>query len=80
MENWVSQTPVSCDTIVYASCDDKQIHLLSLNTGLPLDSIETEAFSGTPPIVYQGILYAGNSKGEFIAVSTEELTDLSEEE
>ncbi len=80
MENWVSQTPVSCDTIVYASCDDKQIHLLSLNTGLPLDSIETEAFSGTPPIVYQGILYAGNSKGEFIAVSTEEPTDLSEEE
>jgi len=69
MENWVAVTPAVCDTIVYASCDDNRIHLLSLNTGLPVDTVETGSYSGTPPIVLDGVMYAGNSRGDLVALS-----------
>ncbi len=69
LENWVSLTPAVCDTIVYASCDDGKLHLLSLNTGLAVDEIETGSYSGTPPILSGGVLYTGNSAGVFTAVS-----------
>ncbi|MCD6587949.1 MAG: PQQ-binding-like beta-propeller repeat protein [Candidatus Fermentibacteraceae bacterium] len=69
LENWISLTPAVCDTIVYASCDDGKLHLLSLNTGLPVDEIETGSYSGTPPILSGGVLYTGNSAGVFTAVS-----------
>ncbi|MCD4706825.1 MAG: PQQ-binding-like beta-propeller repeat protein [Candidatus Sabulitectum sp.] len=69
LENWVSVTPAVCDTIVYASCDDCRIHLLSLNTGLPVDAIETGSYSGTPPVLMEGVLYTGNSAGDFTAIT-----------
>ncbi len=69
LENWVSVTPAVCDTIVYASCDDSRIHLLSLNTGLPVDTIETGSYSGTPPVLMGGVLYTGNSDGDFTAIT-----------
>lgn len=69
LENWVSVTPAVCDTIVYASCDDSRLHLLSLNTGLPIDTLETGSYSGTPPIVLGGVLYTGNSDGDFSAIA-----------
>lgn len=69
LENWVAVTPAVCDTIVYASSDDGSIHLLSLNTGLPIDTLLTGSYSGTPPILMDGILYAGNSAGDFLALA-----------
>ncbi len=68
-ENWVSVTPAVCDTIVYASCDDNRIHLLSLNTGFPIDAIETGSYSGTPPLIMGGVLFTGNSAGDFTAIT-----------
>lgn len=68
-ENWITVTPAVCDTIVYASCDDNRIHLLSLNTGLIIDEIETGSYSGTPPVLMGGVLYTGNSAGDFSAIA-----------
>lgn len=68
-ENWITVTPAVCDTIVYASCDDNRIHLLSLNTGLIIDAIETGSYSGTPPVLMGGVLYTGNSAGDFTAIA-----------
>ena len=68
MENWVAVPPAVCDTMVYASCDDQRIHILSLNTGLPLDTIGTGSYSGTPPLLLDGVLYAGNSAGDLVAL------------
>ncbi len=68
MENWVAVPPAVCDTMVYASCDDHRIHILSLNTGLPLDTIGTGSYSGTAPILLDGVLYAGNSAGDLVAL------------
>lgn len=68
-ENWVSVTPAICDTIVYASCDDSRIHLLSLNTGFPIDAIETGSYSGTSPLIMGGVLFTGNSAGDFTAIT-----------
>lgn len=79
-QNWISVTPAVCDTIVYASCDDSRIHLLSLNTGLPIDAIETGSYSGTPPVLTGGVLYTGNSAGDFTAITGTLPTDSAEEE
>jgi len=79
MENWVSLTPAVCDTIVYASCDDGRIHLLSLNTGIPFDTIETGSYSGTPLLLLDGTIYAGNSAGDLVAVQGTVPTDNSED-
>jgi outer membrane protein assembly factor BamB len=69
LENWVSVTPAVCEDVVYVSCDDNRIHLLSLITGLPIDSIETGSYSGTPPLLIGGVLYVGNSAGDFLALA-----------
>ena len=80
-ENWISVTPAVCDTIVYASCDDNRIHLLSLNTGLPIDAIETGSYSGTSPVIIEGVLYTGNAAGDFTAVrGTSPYSSVTEEE
>ncbi len=80
LENWVAVTPAVCDTIVYASCDDNRMYLLSLNTGLVIDTIETGSYSGTPPILMNGTLFIGNSAGDFVAISgTEPSIPLEEE-
>jgi len=80
LENWVSVTPAVCDTVVYASCDDNRIHLISLNTGHPIDTIETGSYSGTPPVLINGVLYVGNSGGDFLALEGTLPAGPSEEE
>jgi len=69
LENWVTVTPAVCDTVVYASCDDSRLHLLSLNSGLAIDTIETGSYSGTPPVILGSVLYTGNSAGDFTAIT-----------
>ena len=80
LENWVTVSPAVCDSIVYASCDDGRIYLLSLNTGLPADTIETDSYSGTPPILLGGVLYTGNSAGDLIALAGTVPSDSTESE
>ena len=80
LPNWVTVSPAVCDTIVYASCDDGRIYLLSLNTGLPVDTIETGSYSGTPPILLEGVLYAGNSAGDLVALAGTVPSDSTESE
>lgn len=69
LDNWITVSPAICDTIVYASCDDGRIHILSLNTGLAIDTLETGSYSGTPPVLLGGVLYTGTSDGDFTAVT-----------
>ncbi len=69
LDNWIAVAPAVCDTIVYASCDDGRIHTLSLNTGIAIDTLETGSYSGTPPVLLGGVLYTGNSDGDFTAVT-----------
>lgn len=69
LDNWITVSPAVCDTIVYASCDDGRIHILSLNTGLAIDTLDTGSYSGTPPALLNGVLYTGNSDGDFTAIA-----------
>lgn len=67
-ENWMQVPPVVCDTLVYASCDDRRLHVLSLNSGELLDSHELDGYSGTQPLVAGGVVYLGTAGGSFLAL------------
>ncbi len=67
-ENWMQVPPVVCDTLVYASCDDRRLHVLSLNSGQPLESVELDGYSGTQPVIAGGVLYLGTAGGRFVAL------------
>ncbi|MFO7627559.1 MAG: PQQ-binding-like beta-propeller repeat protein [Candidatus Fermentibacteraceae bacterium] len=67
-ENWMQVPPVVCDTLVYASCDDRRLHVISLNSGQPLESVELEGYSGTQPLIAGGVVYLGTAGGRFLAL------------
>ena len=67
-ENWVAVTPAVCDTLVYASCDNGRVYIMNLSNGLPLDTLETDSYSGTPPVLLEGVLYLGTADGDFTAL------------
>ncbi len=67
-ENWLQLPPAVGDEIVYLACDDQRLHLLELDTGDRLDSLEMGGYSGTAPLVSDGIVYYGNTSGEFRAL------------
>lgn len=67
-ENWMQVPPVVCDTLVYAPCDDKRLHVISLNSGELLESVELEGYSGTQPVMAGGVLYLGTAGGRFLAL------------
>lgn len=67
-ENWMQVPPVVCDTLVYASCDDRRLHVISLNSGRILDSHEIDGYSGTQPLVAGGVVYLGTAGGKFLAL------------
>jgi len=67
-ENWMQVPQVVCDTLVYASCDDRRLHVMSLNSGQPLESIELDGYSGTQPVIAGGVLYLGTAGGRFVAL------------
>lgn len=67
-ENWMQVPPAVCDTLVYASCDDMRLHVLSLNSGEEVCSLELEGYSGTQPVVAGGVVFLGTAGGDFMAL------------
>ena len=68
MENWVQVPPSVGDSLVYVSCDDKRLHVLSLADGAAVDSLEMGSYSGTAPTVAGGVVYLGTAGGSMAAV------------
>lgn len=67
-DNWLQLPPVVGEGMIYLSCDDQRIHILDLQTGAKLDSLEMDGYSGTAPVLFEGVLYYGNTSGEFRAL------------
>jgi outer membrane protein assembly factor BamB len=67
-ENWMQVPPAVCDTLVYASCDDMRLHVLSLIDGEEVCSVELDGYSGTQPVVAGGVVYLGTAGGDFMAL------------
>ncbi len=67
-ENWMQVPPAVCDTLVYASCDDMRLHVLSFRTGEEFCSLELEGYSGTQPVVAGGVVFLGTAGGDFMAL------------
>ncbi len=79
-ENWLQLPPIAGDNCIYVPCDDQRLHLLDLNTGAKLDSLEMNGYSGTAPLLVNSILYYGNSSGDFVAITgTPEIEEKIEE-
>lgn len=68
MENWVQVPPSVGDSLVYVSCDDKRLHILSLADGSSVDSLEIGSYSGTAPTVVGGVVYLGTAGGNMAAL------------
>ncbi|NOQ22528.1 MAG: PQQ-binding-like beta-propeller repeat protein [Candidatus Aegiribacteria sp.] len=67
-DNWIQLPPAVGQEMVYVACDDQRMHILDLNTGAKLDSLEMDGYSGTAPLLVNGTLYFGNTSGDFIAL------------
>ncbi len=67
-DNWIQLPPAVGQDMIYAACDDQRMHILDLSTGEKLDSLEMEGYSGTAPLLAGGILYFGNTSGDFVAL------------
>ncbi len=68
MENWVQVPPSVGDSLVYVSCDDRRLHVLSLYDGTGTDSLEIGSYSGTAPTVAGGVVYLGTAGGRMTAL------------
>jgi hypothetical protein len=78
-DNWIQLPPAVGQDMIYMACDDQRMHILDLNTGAKLDSLEMDGYSGTAPLLAGGILYFGNTSGDFIALrGTIQETDSAE--
>lgn len=67
LENWVQIPPAVGDSTVYAACDDKRLHILSLEDGSSIDTLELGGYAGSAPLLVNGTLFAGTARGEFFA-------------
>ena len=67
-DNWLQLPPAVCQELIYLSCDDQRLHIVQLSDGTKLDSLEIGGYSGTAPLVWNGILYYGNTSGDFTAL------------
>lgn len=67
-DNWIQLPPAVGQDMVYMACDDQRMHILDLSTGAKIDSLEMDGYSGTAPLLVNGILYFGNTSGDFIAL------------
>ncbi len=67
-DNWIQLPPAVGQKMIYAACDDQRIHILDLSTGAKLDSLKMEGYSGTAPLLADGVLYFGNTSGDFMAL------------
>jgi outer membrane protein assembly factor BamB len=67
-DNWIQLPPAVGQDMIYITCDDQRMHILDLSTGEKLDSLEMDGYSGTAPLLEGGILYFGNTSGDFVAL------------
>ncbi len=67
-DNWIQLPPAVGQDMIYIACDDQRMHILDLCTGEKLDSLEMDGYSGTAPLLEGGILYFGNTSGDFVAL------------
>jgi eukaryotic-like serine/threonine-protein kinase len=67
-ENWLQLPPAAGQDLLYVSCDDQRLHILELQTGEKLDSLEMDGYSGTAPLLLNGTVYFGNTSGDFTAL------------
>lgn len=67
-ENWLQLTPAVGQELVYLACDDQRLHLVELETGGKVDSLEMGGYSGTAPLLMDGVIFYGNTSGVFRAV------------
>ncbi len=67
-DNWIQLPPAVGQDMVYMACDDQRLHIVDLDTGVKLDSLEMDGYSGTAPLLVNGILYFGNTSGDFVAL------------
>lgn len=67
-DNWLQLPPAVAKGTVYLACDDQRIHLVDLESGAKLDSLEMDGYSGTAPLLCDGVLYFGNTSGDFRAL------------
>jgi len=67
-DNWLQLPPAVADGTVYLACDDQRLHLLDLQSGAKIDSLEMDGYSGTAPLICDGMLYFGNTSGDFRAL------------
>ncbi len=67
-DNWLQLPPAVGQELVYIACDDQRLHIVDLETGEKVDSLEMDGYSGTAPLLCSGILYFGNTSGDFIAL------------
>lgn len=67
-ENWLQLPPAVGQELIYLACDDQRLHLVELETGAKVDSLEMGGYSGTAPLLMDGTVFYGNTSGVFRAV------------
>ncbi|MFO8184848.1 MAG: PQQ-binding-like beta-propeller repeat protein [Candidatus Aegiribacteria sp.] len=67
-DNWLQLPPAVGQELVYLACDDQRLHLVELETGVKVDSLEMGGYSGTAPLLMDGVVFYGNTSGVFTAV------------
>ncbi len=67
-ENWVQVAPAAGSSAVYVSSDDRRLHILDASDGTALAVFEMGGYSGTAPIVANGVIFLGTTSGDFLAL------------
>ena len=82
-DNWLQLPPAVGRELIYIACDDQRLHIVKLADGAKVDSLEMNGYSGTAPLLVNGIIYFGNTSGDFTALSgsvyAEETQETTEE-
>ncbi|MBN2585882.1 MAG: PQQ-binding-like beta-propeller repeat protein [Candidatus Fermentibacteraceae bacterium] len=67
-DNWLQLPPAVGQGLIYLACDDQRLHIIDLETGDKVDSLEMGGYSGTAPLLFNGVVFLGNTAGEFRAI------------
>ena len=68
-DNWLQLPPAVGQGLVYIACDDQRLHIVELETGAKVESLEMDGYSGTAPLLQNGVIYYGNTSGDFTALA-----------
>jgi outer membrane protein assembly factor BamB len=67
LENWLQVPPSVGDSTIYASCDDQRLHVIDLDDGTEILALELGGYSGSAPLVANGVVFLGTAEGDFFA-------------